>query len=391
VTANPRADGEREAVGRAGASIPLIALVGTGRSGTTLLSRLVDGQSQIYCHPVEINSLEIIGRLLTYGRIRFLGQVPSDCDFSRPVDAVLLCDAFTHQEEELRNTILARIQSPPDFSGSWRAALTVHGEVCARHFLPDFLASFAADLGYSSPKAILFKFCDIGMLPVYEQLFPEMRFVHLLRDPVKAWASMKRTSLSAGKQSWHHAGDSFTHFVRDRLAQHFRYLNERKSSERHYILRYEDLVRAPEDGVDGIFSWLGMAPPPYPGLQTSLGRRFQVIPDNASQGGVRLPEGVVPDTAATYGYSDVVTPREKAVIVRVCGRDAAAFGYDLEVGAVGAGESSVARLKLLLRWLPPDPQEFSGARSLRDWLLVARSLVLRRRFVLSACLDRKPV
>jgi hypothetical protein len=88
---------------------------------------------------------------------------------------------------------------------------------------------------------------------------------------------------------------------------------------------------------------------------------------------------VVDDMAASFSYEEVVSDRERELIRLCTGSLAGQLGYEGERPLTG-----LARTRLWLRWLPPDPSErlHVGSRLRYTMELAKRRLWLTRRVLL---------
>jgi hypothetical protein len=224
----------------------------------------------------------------------------------------------------------------------------------------------------------MFKSIEVGDLARYERWFPDLRFVHIVRHPVSNYESLKRTDMvRKRKPFWFQGGDILRTQLEDRWVPHVRFLLDRcrRAPERHTVVRYEDVCDRPEVVVKDVCSWLGVTPPADPALQTVLGgRRLRALPVNPSQEGVETPARVVDDMARRFGYEDVLTGRERRLILARTYRLGQALDYYTSADAAALP----GRLGLLGEWLPADRWERMNADS--RWRLAA-ALARRRLWV----------
>src|SRR5262249_34257119 len=167
--------------------------------------------------------------------------------------------------------------------------------------------------------------------------------------------------------------DELRMLLEQRWLPHARFAVEHAPADpqRHFVVRHEDVVAAPVETIEQICTWLGVRPPPEPDVQTVLGgRRMTHLPVNPSRPGVDTPARVVGDMSATYGYDEVLTNRERDFIVARTREQACKLGYDLSGGS--------SRLRLAVRWLPPDHWELVNSRSPRRSL---GAILARRRYI----------
>lgn len=360
-----------------------VGLFGTGRSGTTLLTRLLDGMPEGYVHPAEITFLSALDELASRRRVSRHTQANVTVrplgDLSRAVPSGRLLAFYDHQIREIEHGYLANVADPPALGPSPEAAIGARDAWPAAEFVPGFLNAMAAWLmPGTQPRFLVFKTIETPYVGDYHALFPTMRFVHLMRHPLDFWASAKRTLLRKNLPAWYFASDILRAMIEYRWVAHAEAVLRHRTDPRHRLLRFEELVAQPERHVTELCAWLGTPPPERPNRQTTLGGRdFGTMPDNPSEEGVETPREVQDTTRDPLSRSDVVTDRERDFILLRTRPYLAALGYDEEMPV--ADEGSVRRA-----WRRPDAFETAGMRGLVGMLRGAHSMVLRRRYVRDA-------
>jgi len=335
-------------------------------------------------HPVELNFLNAWDDLARLGRMTPLSMQNATTapltalDRELPV-ATLLAEYGWHWDE-IDTAYAARVSPPVVRALDPQAELERRERWSPQSFLPAFLAASARAYG-SEPELLVFKTIETPYVADYARLFPELRFVHILRSPVDNYGSLKRTVLEGKEQPFYWGGHDILRTLIDvRWLPHARAIVSGRDDEpeRHRLVRYEDLVADPAGEITALCGWLGVTPPAEPDRQTALGGRpFAELPANPSKSGLRAPERVVRDMASTFAYDDVVDERERLLIERLTGPLARELGYPVAPPARG-------RLALWLSWLRPARSESSGRRSRARWLIeiAKRRVYLTRRLVL---------
>ena len=333
----------------------MLGIFGAGRNGSTLLMRLLDGSPDLWVFPIE---LDILGLLEERASLA-------------PNEWALRFDAWAGRElTELRESYVARLAEPldaaePEFSSDVRAS--------GAQNLVAFLNSVERSYSPGGEREHAFKTIEVTGIDRWTGLFPTMRLLHIVRDPVANYASLKRTDmLVKGKPFWFQEGDTLRAFVELRWLPHVRYALEASERDpaRHRLVRYEDLCADPRDVLGGICDWLGVGLPPDPELQTVLGGRRLREQPTATSGGDSAPERVV---VRDERHADVVTARERSWLAYRLGAEAQRLGYEL-----GPRPS---RLSLAGRWLLPDRWELMNAPSkprLTKALLARRAYLAER-------------
>lgn len=354
----------------------LVGLFGAGRNGSTLLMRLLDGSEGLWIYPVELNYLSGFTPHTWKGRAKrqVASLIPSR--YQRAFHSWA-----AGQLGELKQIYLDKLDDPLNINGDPLEAIrqrTGHSLAGDLEGFLDALQSFYDDRRLPSKPHLVFKSIDVPYLDHYDTMFPNMKFVHIVRHPYSNYSSLKRTDMVLKqKPFWFQGGDILRLQVESRWIPHARFLLRGLKEEptRHYLVRYEDLCESPERVVAGICGWLGVPPPDEPSIQTVLGgKRIRDLPINSSKKGVKTPTGVVSNMAKEFGYDDILTERERALIrLRT---------YDLarQVGYFTSDEESILpnKLSLLKQWMVPDQWEYMNAR---PNLRLARALVERRLYL----------
>lgn len=367
----------------------LVAIFGPGRNGSTLLMRLLDGSPGLWIYPIELNyfigtsskSLKAGLRRVAYGWAprSFVRR-----RYRRSFHAWAL-----GQLKDLEATYLSQLEEPCPVTGDPATELIDRTGHDLRSDLPNFLTVMHEsydDRRSSADPLLVFKSIEVQQLERYDTMFPHMKFVHIVRDPLSNYSSLKRTDMVLkGKPFWFQGGDILRMHIESRWLPHVRFLLQRTRDQpdRHYVVRYEDLCASAAASVGGICQWLGVAPPDQPSTQTVLaGRHMKKIPINASQRGVLTPTHVVSNMATEFGYDDVLTERERELI-RLRTYDSAR-----ELGYFTSEHDSVRpdRFALLRKWVALDDWEYMNASSTARLVRA----IARRRLYLCRALLRPP-
>lgn len=359
----------------------LVGIFGAGRNGSTLLMRLLDGSEGLWIYPVELNYLSGFTpkswKATARRRIGTLAPGRYERKFHHW--------ASTHLGE-LKQFYLDKLEEPLQVRGDALDAVRRRTGRALPADLWNFLAvvqSAYDDRPLAAKPALVFKTIDVQRLDEYDAMFPDMKFVHIVRHPYSNYSSLKRTDMVLKqKPFWFQGGDILRLQVESRWIPHARFLLRglKQAPSRHFVVRYEDLCESPEQTVGGICQWLGVPPPANPAEQTVLGgRRMKELPINSSQKGVKTPTRVVSDMSKEFGYDDVLTDRERALIRLRTYDLARQLGYFTEA-ADGVLPDKHA---LFRQWLMPDQWEYMNAHSK---LRLARALVARRLYLCRALL-----
>ena len=157
-------------------------------------------------------------------------------------------------------------------------------------------------------------------LDAFEEWFADYRFVHMVRDPVTAYAS----GHSGGPRSVRQAVRWGRLWV---ASTELGLRSECTHPDRRRLVRYEDLTAEPAATVTALCEFLGLEPELGSMLDLAAydekeNSSFAASSEGDYEGAVRRSDGV--DRRAA------VSPRERAALAAVCGAVAGQLGYELE-------------------------------------------------------------
>lgn len=170
--------------------------------------------------------------------------------------------------------------------------------------------------------------------------FPEAKFIAIVRDPRAAIASLsgRVAGARAGAFDAVNLQDIVTSTIYwCRIAQ-----QQLRFAKRHpgmsLILRYEDMVQAPQEMTTALYSALGL--PPVPAEE--LTARLKGITYGASLDSKECGEGV--NTRPLNRWKDTLDAASMSLIAEICGPTAQRLGYDLTQHRADRGLWRIARL-----------------------------------------------
>jgi protein-tyrosine sulfotransferase len=270
-------------------------IVGSGRSGTTLLRRVLQASPEVHIPP-EMHALGECIRLYRRNRTlpwpelvrTALSAFALDPEFERfgvalaPLAAAL--DGLAPRERSLARVLDAL----------YRSHAAASGEACARWGDKTPLNAFA-------------------LAPI-RAVFPRARFVHLLRDGVDVAHSYVEAGLQPDLATAARRWRDSVAAVRRFAARH---------PARCLELRYEALVRAPERTLPALFRFLGLRWDPAFLRASAPGAALADAAHHA-----HLRAALAPIACASVGRGRrALAPAERTALERAIGPALAAAGY----------------------------------------------------------------
>jgi len=328
----------------------LIGEFGSGRNGSTLILRLIDGSPGVYVHPIDCNFLAAWNDLTSRGKVRDTvrkNALTSPLRYLHmPIQHDLLLKFYGSHTEEMRdllqkNGLKAQGKDPWETLSQETYSLT--------EFIPAFLRAHALWIrGTGHCTHLFFKSIETPYIHDYLKVFPAMRFVHILRNPEAVFHSAKRSHRMKDTTILHPglSLSTFTVFIHRRWIPHARYVLKNRNSEKHMLCRYEDVCSFPQEEVRAIAAHCGFRPPEKADALSLLNGHGEYIPPNTSSPHIDTPKTVLKSTDFLY-KEKVLTPREK-LRVTFCTWDLARkLGYFYD-------RKKPSRLALLLSWISVD-------------------------------------
>lgn len=296
---------------RAGANVPLV-LSGPPRSGTTMVSALLDGHSRFNWLLDEGFIFEHVFTLGAEGR-----------DILVAAAARLGLDALI---EGLRDrSIMPPVHRPPsDFPSlryawdddAFRLALEAVSRATDPAALFTALAdAYRAGLGYGDKPWLVLKAADYGRsVRGALDTFSDARGVVIVREPVAALNSLKRYREKHGYKmlSWPTLAAALTDM--NRLAA----FAETAPADRLLVLRYEDVTADPRPEMERLCAWLDIPFEDALLSPTMMGQPFASNSSFVERAGTEAPPERRPR---------VLTDAEAAVVTEATAPFRATFGY----------------------------------------------------------------
>ena len=205
-------------------------IIGSGRSGTTLLRAILQTHPEVHIPPETYVLGRVIKNYKRYSRLPW-----------RVMLIIILAEFEYHSEFGTFGVSLSELYR--------KLKVCLPEERNLAHVLNSFYMFHAKTVkptatkwGDKTPKNTFY-------LSRILSVFPDALFIHMIRDGRDVVKSM----LEAGRyKTIHEATERWTQSVK--LAKDF----GRKNQENYYEMKYEDLVKAPKDKIQDICDFLGL-------------------------------------------------------------------------------------------------------------------------------------
>lgn len=205
-------------------------IVGTGRSGTTLLAQVLNAHSKIAV-PSELQILFEYGN--NGERLAEIFQSKKNLIF-RAEDYIQLIQS----------------RCPHDLSTYYDYQRFFFEQTYPIHSLQELLIKLYADIAHSQGKSIFGEQTPwYGQnIPLLRELFPEAKFIHMLRDG-------RDVSISYARTPWWHDDVNLN---LQRWEKEVSVIEKDAPEKRLLTVRYEDLVLSPQEKVEEICHFLSV-------------------------------------------------------------------------------------------------------------------------------------
>ena len=243
------ARGEEETVRGPGLHAPIF-LLGCHKSGASLLRALLDGHPQLFAAPLETHFFQATGAWIDYGLRR---AWPRDLEPAQKVEALLDSVREYHTRPDRYGD--AALSGRFDLA-ALREDLEAGSFATPREGFETHLRALHRSLtGRELPREarVVEKSVEHAeCAPLLRRLFPDARFVHVVRNPY--------ASLVASRRAKSRRGHPYLGRIARSLRSSFYHLSRNlELLDGYRVVRYEDLVAQPRETLEAVAGFLGIA------------------------------------------------------------------------------------------------------------------------------------
>jgi len=231
----------------------LIGIFSVGRTGSSIFSRMIDKLDNTYVHPTEISFLSVYDDLNSiyssnFRKTHYASKLKKKLDLRERYSSRCLYKYYKKDLYDINKNFLKYSLSKNNLNYK---DLFKKDKVNPISFVSNYLKTCSNSfIGINNPDYVIFRSIEVSFLENYRILFPEMKFIHLIRDPIEAYRSLvissrfkdsniKRTSFNLG-------GDNLEIYIERRMKLHFEYLSKYDKDpdfeKNNLVINHRDLL-----------------------------------------------------------------------------------------------------------------------------------------------------
>lgn len=292
-----------------------VFLLGSHKSGTSLLRSLFDGAEQLFVVPIETHFFQYCGYWIDYALCRSL---PKPLDFDQFVSRLMQHLQQSHTSDSRTSDSMLKGRWSID---RFRKYLESHGLDAFvagdhRRLLECYIGAVHVSLyGYPpSTGRFLEKSVEHAEFAVLlRTLYPDAKFIHLVRNP---YATLVAVRKHFSKRSYPYLGS-----ILEALENSYYFLYRNQQEITNYnVVRYEDLVSKPEETMRALARFVDVPFKEVLLMPTSMGEPWK----GNSTSGLKF-NGI--STAPLASWKTSLNDLEKALVNLLFHHVLRDFGY----------------------------------------------------------------
>jgi len=243
-----------------------VNIIACGRNGSTLLTRLLDGHQNLVLYPNEVNLFRISKN-----------KRNSKNFFKEFFNKELLILDQTCKENLQKKKLR-------DFKKktSWNKNLNF-----LQNLFNNYIYHYDKFYKKKIKNILIFKSTDVENIEKYQKNFPTMKFIHLVRDPLTNYESIKRSRLQfKSKTIFQEQKSLLENFIENRWRKHldFYFKINSLNQENHLLIKYEDLCDKTNFTLNKILKFLNSNNKKINNTQSIFnGQSFRNLPNSSSE------------------------------------------------------------------------------------------------------------
>lgn len=309
----------------------MVFIGGVSRSGTTLLSQLFDGHPRLMAFGDEVQFLKMAPKLRKWRDdpeqyLWHMLGVPFDYEKNQKLAPTVPINP--DRNLKFFGTWKAIAKNSPDAEGDRLQLLKqIQNRATERELFLSFAELYAKRVSNCPPsvETILEKTPGNEFhFQRYQELFPSVKFIHLIRDPIDNLRSrvVRKGKIVPSKINWVGIVNMAYEWKRSLMVG---LKNYQQSPENYRILRYEDLVSDPETTLRELAAFLRIDFHPTMLKQTSEGGK--VLMKNVGHERVERKAGKIDTKALQTDSAQILGERLVRQIAATLGSSYSLIGY----------------------------------------------------------------
>lgn len=339
----------------------IVGIFSSGKSGTTLLIRLLDKYLNCFVYPEEINFLSVFADNLKYPN-RISKQVHFNMHSYNTPDLKIKLKKTKSFYSYYSNSIDAINENVIKFNKidtiEYNKDFLKNFDGSYQDFINEYLSSVSVWLLNKKFEINIFKTLETNYLEKYLDI-DNIKFIHLIRNPHDVYASLVRSSrYSINPKKFHsfYLGEDNMENILRRWKNHVNFLDDIKfNNQKHFILKYEDLIKNFSGSINSICNFLNLKrnhsiPDETLTLLKNKNYKFSQY-TSSDQTNLNLLNKII-DTKKTFDYNkELITNNENLLINLLCKKEILKLNYKYH-------EKEINKIKIFINWILPMKWEF---------------------------------
>lgn len=240
-----------------------VFLLGSHKSGTSLVRSLLDEHPELVVFPSEIHFFQYSGYWVDYSLRK---QRPKAFSV---VDRKNLLKRFLDEENQCTDPYGASDMAGKYDEGTFNAVINGYEPESLRDLFELYVEAIYESYSrkpYPVNKRLVEKSVEnVEFAPLLRRLYPDCKFIHIVRNPYATLVSIRRSRSDLG----------YPYLGRIAMSLRNSYYNLLKNQDildNYLVVKYEDLVSFPQESITHISDFLGIASDPLMLTPTLLGQ-----------------------------------------------------------------------------------------------------------------------
>lgn len=288
-----------------------IFILGSHKSGTSLLRSLLDGHPELFVIPFETHFMALLGRWITYS---YRKQTPvEDANFLEGLVEIL--ESYARSTDRQADVVLGDRLDMEAVRAFVREMDDADDPIQALTILKELLPQVVDGLDSAEGKRAVEKSVEhLESALELAQTFPKAQFIHIVRNPYANMVALRK--FKAKDQ-----GYPLINKVYKSLESGYYWLKTNKTLiPKYQVVRYEDLAQDPEGEMRKLASFLGISFDESLLKPTLLGDPWG---GNSAYGNFKAISAAHLDR-----WKEEITPLEANLVTQHFGHILAEYGYD---------------------------------------------------------------